>query len=620
MITPDFRVSADFVTHWKTTALRNACGDAGVFSLLCLWSYATCNRPDGCLAGLSDDDIEHIARWSGPRGLLVNTLIQLRFLDRDPNNTLIIHEWSERQPFIQKLYAARARGTVCKSEHRRGMHRTLKYTAPPGTPPPTPPTSSTPPPDPDPVPDPEPEPEPEPVPVPDPEPTPRPKENIRPQALSAKVGRPTEAPSARSVAKDREKKETGGGGMATKPRNKQQNARACAREAAALVLPPHQESDANPSKSLDTATTTTTEKSFSHMAAPRPATPSATRLPAPAPTTSAPPRDAVPQPATRAAPRREQGANNPTPHTQHAPHQNAPIAHAVVALYHELLPDLPPVRAISERLARSIALVTPFLVSAYAAPDPQSAWTAYFNEVAASDLLCGRRSHFTTTLPWLADREHAERVVNGHYRTAGSVNLPGELPAIRLRDLQRRANLEMQKILDYYNASWENQTMWPVTRPEQLTQNVITLRVISACGGIEGIRSVVSPRNPQDGKAARAAFIEEWVRQAALFEEARVALERDEPTRGDGGASAPQAAGGAPTVEAAPPTVDAEVTSPTEATKADENPAEAALDSLADAIHAAMRQEHQQWLAEEHQKARFRVIMGGAAKDSRTEP
>lgn len=95
----DFRVACGFFAHPKTKKLRRRLGDAGVIDLLKLWAWATQNRHDGNLSGLSDEDLEDaIDRTEGTPGHFIAALAELRWIDGPPGNR-ILHEWFEHNPY-----------------------------------------------------------------------------------------------------------------------------------------------------------------------------------------------------------------------------------------------------------------------------------------------------------------------------------------------------------------------------------------------------------------------------------------------------------------------------------------------------------------------------------------
>lgn len=94
----DARLSASFPTHPKTKKLTRRLGAAGPWALVCLFLWARMNRPDGDLSGMTDEDIELAADWSGDDGTLVATLVSVGFIDGGECERCI-HDWAEHQPW-----------------------------------------------------------------------------------------------------------------------------------------------------------------------------------------------------------------------------------------------------------------------------------------------------------------------------------------------------------------------------------------------------------------------------------------------------------------------------------------------------------------------------------------
>jgi len=108
----DIRLDIGFWAHPKTVKLERRLGLAGVKALLVLWTWVAQNRPSGRLDGLSVEDLEISAGWSGEEGQFVSALTTLHWLDLD-DGVCSAHGWSEHQPWIvgseaRKLKATRA--------------------------------------------------------------------------------------------------------------------------------------------------------------------------------------------------------------------------------------------------------------------------------------------------------------------------------------------------------------------------------------------------------------------------------------------------------------------------------------------------------------------------------
>jgi hypothetical protein len=101
VVDPDFRVACGFFAHPKTKKVRRALGDTGVIAVLKLFAWATTQRSDGSLAGLSDADIEDAIDWPdvGAAGTLVPVLAAVRFLDGEEGHR-VIHDWLENNPYV----------------------------------------------------------------------------------------------------------------------------------------------------------------------------------------------------------------------------------------------------------------------------------------------------------------------------------------------------------------------------------------------------------------------------------------------------------------------------------------------------------------------------------------
>jgi hypothetical protein len=91
----DFRVSTDFFGHIKTHRLGRVLGNDGVVGLIRIWCLAATSYPDGIFKELTPEDIEAFADWRGESGLLVETLLQLKFLEHDAEGCIVIHDWRE---------------------------------------------------------------------------------------------------------------------------------------------------------------------------------------------------------------------------------------------------------------------------------------------------------------------------------------------------------------------------------------------------------------------------------------------------------------------------------------------------------------------------------------------
>lgn len=97
-MTADARIATGLPAHPKTRKLLRRLGPAGGWSLVCLFLWTASNRPSGDLAGLSDEDIELAADWSGDSGTFVSVLREVRFLDGQ-DGSYGVHDWAIHNPW-----------------------------------------------------------------------------------------------------------------------------------------------------------------------------------------------------------------------------------------------------------------------------------------------------------------------------------------------------------------------------------------------------------------------------------------------------------------------------------------------------------------------------------------
>lgn len=114
----DARISVGLPTHPKTKKLVKRLGQAAAWNLVCLILWAASNRSDGDLAGMSDEDIELAADWSGEEGAFVRALLEVRFLDGG-DGAYMLHDWQEHNPWAAgaDMRSAKARWNAAKRHH-----------------------------------------------------------------------------------------------------------------------------------------------------------------------------------------------------------------------------------------------------------------------------------------------------------------------------------------------------------------------------------------------------------------------------------------------------------------------------------------------------------------------
>ena len=120
----DVRIWEGFHDHPKTIKLQRRCGDRGILAFTLLWIYAAKHRPDGCLKGLSDEDIEIACKWHGDPGQLTAALVEVGYLD-GPDSCRTIHDWAIHQPWAvsSPLRAKAAKRKAMIRWHKAGLHQ-----------------------------------------------------------------------------------------------------------------------------------------------------------------------------------------------------------------------------------------------------------------------------------------------------------------------------------------------------------------------------------------------------------------------------------------------------------------------------------------------------------------
>lgn len=98
----DIRIDVDFFENPKVLKLERRLGMAGIRGLLSLWMWAAKNRPGGTLYGMDEEDIEIVSKYNGEPGGpdFVETLLDLRFVERDDSGDYILHQWTIHNPWV----------------------------------------------------------------------------------------------------------------------------------------------------------------------------------------------------------------------------------------------------------------------------------------------------------------------------------------------------------------------------------------------------------------------------------------------------------------------------------------------------------------------------------------
>lgn len=75
------------LTHWQCVGLLES-----------LWLFTARNAPDGDIGRHSHEDIAACLEWEGEPDQLINTLVDLHWLDEHPSLGLVVHDWKEHCP------------------------------------------------------------------------------------------------------------------------------------------------------------------------------------------------------------------------------------------------------------------------------------------------------------------------------------------------------------------------------------------------------------------------------------------------------------------------------------------------------------------------------------------
>lgn len=114
----DARLSVGLPGHPKTKKLIRRLDASAGWSLVCLILWARANRPDGDLAGMSAEDIELAADWTGENDAFVRELASVGFLD-GVEGAYQLHDWADHQPWSagSDLRSLKAKWNAVKRHH-----------------------------------------------------------------------------------------------------------------------------------------------------------------------------------------------------------------------------------------------------------------------------------------------------------------------------------------------------------------------------------------------------------------------------------------------------------------------------------------------------------------------
>lgn len=105
----DVRIATGLPNHPKTKKLHRRLGAEGCWTLVCLLLWVGAEKWDGDLSGMSDEDIELAAGWTGSPDAFVEALLEVRFMVGDPGERRI-HDWAEHNPYAASKGARIAKG------------------------------------------------------------------------------------------------------------------------------------------------------------------------------------------------------------------------------------------------------------------------------------------------------------------------------------------------------------------------------------------------------------------------------------------------------------------------------------------------------------------------------
>jgi hypothetical protein len=100
------------ITHTKMKRLCRRLGLAlwqGVGLLECLWQLTAREAPRGNIGKLSDEDIALGIDYRGKEGEMIQALVDSGWLDRHPEERLVVHDWADHADDAVQMRLARNR-------------------------------------------------------------------------------------------------------------------------------------------------------------------------------------------------------------------------------------------------------------------------------------------------------------------------------------------------------------------------------------------------------------------------------------------------------------------------------------------------------------------------------
>jgi hypothetical protein len=87
----------------------------------------------------------------------------------------------------------------------------------------------------------------------------------------------------------------------------------------------------------------------------------------------------------------------------------------IIAVYEDTLPNLPRVKVWNKKRAQALNARVRERLKEGKPADTVSYWREFFEQVRASDFLCGRKTDFRADLEWLLRPENFAKVIEGRY-------------------------------------------------------------------------------------------------------------------------------------------------------------------------------------------------------------
>jgi len=131
-VSRDIRLDVDFLGNLKTRKLIRELGDHGAVCMIRLWSYVALHHPKGMMNGMTADDLEDAAGWTGERGAFSAYALRMRWVDQVQDGHLSIHDWNTYQRWVfrseERSAVAKAAADIRWNKYRnhtlnaKGMH------------------------------------------------------------------------------------------------------------------------------------------------------------------------------------------------------------------------------------------------------------------------------------------------------------------------------------------------------------------------------------------------------------------------------------------------------------------------------------------------------------------